>query len=99
MAREFRISSCYLGQIVKKFTRNKNFLKELVQHQEEKESQRCGIQRAITEMIQKKEFIDSVDYVQKRIKEDTDVENKRWTLRKVMKEDAKLSYKKVKGVQ
>ena len=71
-------------------------LRELWSDKVVEEARQSVVQETVKEMISEDEFIDSVEKVQQRIRDEVEVEVKPAEIYKVLKNDFNMSFRKVK---
>ena len=98
MAKEHRVSPCYVSQIVQKARRNEKFIEELVSERNTAEEKRRETGDAIEQMCKQEQFLESVAGVQESLEKDFDIEAKESKIREIMRTDLKMSYRRVKSV-
>ena len=98
VARAHRVDAVTVSQLVSKTKKNKKFISELLGNKEERENLSGSIGHIIEEMSRANTFIDSVAFVQKKLKEEHHIEAKEWVIKGVMKKDLDMKYKKVKPI-
>jgi len=98
VAREHRVSNGVVFRLVRKAQKNRNFLEELVDVQRRREDKVELTKAVVQGLNENQEVIDSVAHVQKTIKSQHGQNLKPWQIRRVMKEELGMSYKKIKPV-
>ena len=95
LAKEYRVSQVVISVLVTKVRRQPTFLRELRAEAEEKEEQRLRLADFISERLSTGQQLKTVKQVRDDYEAIKDVALKEHQVRKVMKEDVGLSYKKI----
>ena len=98
VAKEHRVTSACVSNLVKLCNKNHNLLRELVAAREESElmkEEACG---AIVNMYQRGNYLSSIKCIQAKLLEDHDIRIKPWTLMHLLHHQLGMKYKKVKEV-
>ena len=95
IAREYRITSARVSQIVNKVRRNKHVLEEMRSADVRKSDRRSTIRQVIEQMVVQTDHVSSIDEVRWILRHELEMNVKRWEVARVLKEDLQMSYRRI----
>ena len=98
VARSHRISPAYVCRLYKTAMKNKNFMDEMLSMKESKETRQEQIKLTVTHLVESNTFIDSVDAVRYALPPNKQKCYRNWEIRHVMRNELRMSYKKVNAI-
>ena len=97
VAKEFRVTQGYVALLCSKTRKNPKFFGELVTKDTRKEQFKETVVNILTNYIEGKKMIYSVQQLQEKLLDEHSIRIKPWKLKEIMRDELKLRYRKIVG--
>lgn len=98
VAKEHRVTQSWISRLVQKVRKNHNLLSELLAAKEHDEIMKEEAGNAVISMYKHGNYLNSIKYMQEKLKEEYGIEIKYWKLMQLLVHNLDMKYKKVKPI-